>query len=130
MTETTIPTIQISEEVKQTLFAETIDEGQVVLHVSYPAAGIFDLIRIWPTTYLVPKEGGEKSKLVTKENISLAPQWTVIRKNGGYQFTLIFSPLPKGCKVFHMWEDIPEPGGFLISNIVRNETDVYHVDLM
>jgi hypothetical protein len=29
-----------------------------------------------------------------------------------------------------MWEDIPEPGGFLISNIVRNETDVYHVDLM
>jgi hypothetical protein len=127
--ETTIPSIEIADEVKQSLRSETTEEGQVVVHVSYHAPSRGDLIRIWPTTYLIPQEGGEKSKLLTKENISLAPYWTAIPKSGSYRFTLIFSPLPKSCRLFHLFEDIPEPGGFIIRNIKRNETDVYQVDL-
>lgn len=129
-TETTIPAIEISDEVKQSLLSEITEEGQVVVHVSYSSATHGDLIRIWPTTFLVPQEGGEKSKLITKQNISLAPQWTIIMQKGPYRFTLVFSPLPKSCKIFHLWEDIPQPGGFVIKNIRRNETDVYEVKLV
>jgi hypothetical protein len=129
-TETTVPTIEITEAVKESLLSEIAEEGQVIVHVQYNRGGKGDLIRIWPTTFLIPQEGGEKSKLVTKENISLAPYWTIIKQKGPYRFTLIFSPLPKSCNLFHLWEDIPEPGGFIIRNIRRNETDVYEVELV
>jgi len=128
-TETTIPAIEISDEVKQSLLSENVEEGQVVVHVSFSSPTGGDLIRIWPTTFLVPQEGGEKSKLVTKQNISLAPYWTIIKRKGLFRFTLVFSPLPKSCNLFHLWEDIPQPGGFIIKNIRRNETDVYGVEL-
>jgi hypothetical protein len=72
---------------------------------------------------------GEKSKLILFENISLAPFWTILNKKGTYRFTLIFSQLPQGCKLFHLWEDIDQPGGFLIRNIKRNDSDVYEVEL-
>ena len=129
MSITFIPSIHITEEAKQALISYTETEGQVIVHVSYQSDGLGEGIRIWPTTYLVPQEGGEKSKLVTKENISLAPFWTMLYRKGDFRFTLIFSPLPKTCKLFHLWEDIDQPGGFLIRNIKRNETDVYQVEL-
>ena len=129
-TETTVPAIEISDEVKQSLLTETVEEGQVIVHVGYNSGGLGDLIRIWATTFLVPQDGGERSKLVTKENISLAPAWTIIQRKGRFHFTLVFSPLPKSCKLFHLFEDIPEPGGFIIRNIRRNETDVYEVELV
>jgi hypothetical protein len=123
------PAIQISDEVKQSLQQMTDEEGQVIVHVTYFAQDAYAGIRIWPTTYLIPQGGGEKSTLVTLENITLAPNWTMLRKKGDYHFTLVFSPLPKGCKLFHLWEDIDQPGGFLIRNIRRNNSDVYLVRL-
>jgi hypothetical protein len=32
--------------------------------------------------------------------------------------------------VFDLVEEIPQPGGFVIKNIRRNETDVYHIDIL
>jgi hypothetical protein len=125
MSTITIPTIHISDEAKQALLNSTETEGQVIVHVRYHSEGQGEGIRIWPTTYLVPQEGGEKSKLVTIENISLAPFWTMLYRKGDFRFTLIFSPLPKGCKLFHLWEDIDQPGGFFIRNIRRTETDIF-----
>jgi hypothetical protein len=129
-TTTTIPSIHISDKAKQSLLSSTETEGQVIVHVRYHSEGQGEGIRIWPTTYLVPQEGGEKSKLITIENISLAPFWTMLYRKGDFRFTLIFSPLPKSCKLFHLWEDIDEPGGFLIRNIRRTETDIYEVELI
>jgi hypothetical protein len=124
-----LPATIISESVKQSLAFLTIEEAQVTVHVSYQVTNPGEGIRIWPTTYLVPQEGGNKSSLLTQDNISLAPYWTILRKKGDYRFTLIFSALPKDCKLFHLWEDIDQPGGFLIRNIRRNNSDVYQVRL-
>jgi hypothetical protein len=85
------------------------------------------LIRIWKTTFLVDKNSSHRSKLVHVENISYAPQWTVIPENKLFQFLLIFDALPKGCEIFDLLEDIPQPGGFYVANIMRNKKDVYHV---
>jgi hypothetical protein len=43
---------------------------------------------------------------------------------------LIFAGLSKAVKVFDLVEEIPQPGGFVIKNIRRNETDVYHIDIL
>jgi len=87
------------------------------------------LIRIWKTTFLVDKFSGIRSNLVHAENISLAPVWTQIPDGREYSFLLIFSGLPKSCKIFDLVEEIPEPGGFFIQDISRNEKDVYHIDV-
>ena len=87
------------------------------------------LIRIWKSTYLIDKNSDARSKLVHAENISFAPMWTQIPDGRNYSFLLIFSALPKSCQQFDLLEDIPQPGGFFIEGISRNETDVYHVDL-
>ncbi len=129
MKDTIAPAIEIDNLVKEELLEYVNETGQVTVHVTYQVKFPFSGIRIWPTTYLLPQEGGEKSKLITKENISLAPQWTLMPPEGVYRFTLIFSPLPGSCKLFHLFEDIPEPGGFFIRNIRRNTTDVYVVEL-
>lgn len=85
------------------------------------------LIRIWKTTFLVDKNSAHRSKLVHAENISFAPQWTVIPENKLFQFLLIFEGLPNGCEMFDLVEDIPQPGGFFVADIMRNKKDVYHV---
>ena len=78
---------------------------------------------------LVDKTSSARSKLVHAENISVAPQWTQIPDGVTYNFLLIFSALPKACKLFDLIEDIPQAGGFFVPNISRNDTDVYHIDI-
>jgi hypothetical protein len=38
--------------------------------------------------------------------------------------------LPKNCDSFDLIERIPEPGGFIYTNIKRNKTDVYHLVIL
>jgi hypothetical protein len=103
------------------------EESQVIVHCSIPCE--FGMgVRIWKTTFLIC-EDGQKIPIVHWEGISLAPLWTRIFHNGVYNFTLIFKGLPKGCKKFTLKEEIPEPGGFVVSDIRRNKTDVYRVTL-
>jgi hypothetical protein len=123
------PDVYISEETRKELVEKLHEEGQVVLHVDYLNPGWMDAIRIWPTTFLIPKDGGENAKLITAEKIGIFPQWLIIPMTNNYRFTLIFSPLPKSCLVFDMAEIIPEPNGFFIGSIQRNKTDVYVVTL-
>lgn len=80
--------------------------------------------RIWPSTYLVEKGSGKRAKLITAFNISFAPEWTV---NTGRGFTLVFEGLSRECLVFDVIEEIPEEGGFRANSIVRNDSDVYHI---
>lgn len=88
------------------------------------------LIRIWRTTYLVCKVSGTRATLMHAENISIAPQWTLIADGSTFHFLLIFSSLPKSCERFDLIEDISEPGGFFVKDILRNKQDVYHITIV
>ena len=108
----------------------TMEDSFVYVHCHFNNTSDDMLIRIWSTTFLVDRDSTTRSQLVHAENISYAPQWTMIPKKGDFTFLLIFAGLPKSCVVFDMIEEIAQPGGFHIKNIKRNETDVYHIDLL
>lgn len=88
------------------------------------------MIRIWKSTYLVDHSSDARSQLVHAENITLAPVWTTIPDHKHYSFLLIFESLPASCKAFDLLEDIPQAGGFRVTGIERNQSDVYHVNLL
>lgn len=105
-------------------------ERQVIVHCVYPSQ--FEegnLIRIWPTTVLLDRESGHKSRLLHAENISYYPYWTPVPQGKNYHFTLIFSGLPKQCTEFDLIEVIPEAGGFYVPRIKRNTKDIYNVTI-
>ena len=114
-------------ETLEEVMTVTLEQGHVYVHCHFNNGPQESLIRIWKSTYLIPKGSSERSELIHAENISIAPVWTRMPKNREFRFLLIFSGLPSDCTVFDMVEDIPEPGGFFTGNINRNSTDVYHI---
>jgi hypothetical protein len=108
---------------------EFLEDSYVYVHCNFKNDWTGLLIRIWKTTYLIDEVTKSRSKLVHVENISIAPQWTPVPDRQEYSFLLIFETLPSSCKMFHLLEDISQPGGFYIGNIKRNHTDVYHVPI-
>lgn len=127
-----IPSIakpEVDVEVLSRIDPGTLDDSFVYVHCYFRNKSENMLIRIWKTTYLVDSDSGTRSKLLHVENISLAPVWTQVPTGATYSFLLIFSGLPKSCIKFDLVEDISEPGGFLIKDISRNETDVYHIEV-
>jgi transposase-like protein len=102
------------------------EESQVTIHFKYTGSMWGDKIRIWKSTFLHAKGSSHRSSLVHVENISVHPTWTHVSAGETINFTLIFSGLPKDCESFDLIEDIPEPGGFIINDIKRNNSDVYH----
>ncbi len=123
------PDIAEMDNPEVSLMLETAEESQVIIHCSYTSSGLGDLIRIWPTTFLFPKNSSIKCKLIHVENITLFPHWTEIPLGKTHTFTLIFQGLPKDCYLFDLVEEIGQPGAFIIKNIHRNRTDVYYVDI-
>ena len=124
----TITEVTIDPSTKESLQHFVHEEGQVIVHIHY-CSPYGDLIRIWPSTFLIPQPGGERSKLIHAENISLYPQWMLLEAGQPHTFTLVFSPLPRDCERFDLLEQIPQRGGFHIPNIARNRQDVYHLQL-
>lgn len=102
------------------------EEKQVTVHCS--CIGV-SRIRIWKSTFLVAHSSPHRSKLIYAENITLYPEWTPVEEVKKTRFTLVFTGLPKGCKQFDLIEDIPEPGGFIVRNIKRNNSDVYLIEV-
>jgi hypothetical protein len=126
------PGITQPEKSVDTLLETEVDvqeDSHVYVHCYFNNPGMDMLIRIWRTTYLVDNGSNYRAKLVHAENISFAPQWTMIPDRKSFRFLLIFEGLPKSCVTFNLVEDIPQAGGFFVENIPRNETDVYHVDI-
>ncbi len=101
------------------------EKGIVIVHGAFYGSGA---IRIWSTTYLIDHTSGHRSRLLHAENISCAPVWTRVGSNG-IRFTLYFEALPSSCTRFDLHEIIPQPGGFLIPGIIRNQEDVYRVEI-
>lgn len=120
----------IAEELLEKFQSEIIEEKQVILHCCYKSEFFLEeKIRIWSSTYLVDRQSEHVSKLVHFENISLFPDWTDVPFGKEYWFTLVFSGLPKSCKVFDFIELIPQNDGFFQEGIVRNSSDVYKIKL-
>jgi hypothetical protein len=118
------PELQKEEAVE--VAAETLvaEEGQVIVHC---VCGQDAYYRIWHSTFLIEHGTGKKARLITAFNVSFYPYWTP--KTKGKTFTLVFEGLSKTCAVFDLQEVIPEPGGFHVKDIVRNQTDVYTVNI-
>jgi hypothetical protein len=108
---------------------DMLEDSYVYVHCAFPITSPDMLIRIWKTTFLRDCHSAGRSQLIHAENISYAPEWTMIPDKGTYSFLLIFSALPKSCILFDLVEDIPQPGGFLVKNIKRNKTDVYRITI-
>jgi len=109
---------------------KVLEDAHVYVHCYFKNEINEMLIRVWRTTYLIDSASGVRSELIHAENISFAPQWTIIPGKKTHSFLLIFTALPKDCTVFDLHEDIPQTGGFFISAIKRNALDVYHVDIL
>jgi len=123
------PKTRVDSSIKRKLKELIKPEGQVVVHcmVKSPSYGV--MIRIWKSTFLIPKGSNQRCSMLHHENISLYPQWMSIPGGTIHRFTLIFEPLPSSCTLFNLEEIIPDTGGFSVQDIVRNKSDVYHVDL-
>ena len=120
----------IDEAIKYDIQQSADVEQQVIVHCKYEASAEGDMIRIWKSTFLYARDSKHKSGLVNTQKISIYPEWTFIEGKKSYFFTLIFSALPRSCKTFDLIENIPEPGGFFVTNISRNKVDVYNVDIV
>lgn len=119
--------VSIDPKLKRELKSLVEEEAQVIIHCEVVIP--FNCgIRIWKNTNLLPHESEKKIELVNAENISFYPIWTHC-ETGYHHFILIFKGLPKTCNTFDLFEDIPEPGGFIKTNIKRNNSDVYHIKL-
>ncbi len=119
----------VDMEVLLSIHPELMEDSFVYVHCHFDNRGQDALIRIWKTTFLIDPPSSTRSQLIHAENITYAPQWTLIPDHQKYTFLLIFPGLPKACKQFDLKEEISQPGGFHVKNIQRNETDVYHVNL-
>lgn len=120
----------IAQEILESLQTKFDEEKQVIVHCCFPASPMFgNLIRIWNSTVLIDKHSGHRSKLLHAENISIYPDWTVVPFMQDFWFTLIFSGLPKECRVFDFKEIIPEEGGFYVNSIKRNSSDIYRIKI-
>ncbi len=124
------PKVQIEEDLLNELLSLTKEEKQVIVHCLFDSRYMIGAkIRIWPTTYLFDRGSSGRSELVHAENISMAPQWTEVENGSMAYFSLVFTGLPSSCTIFDLVEDIPQPGGFIVQGIRRNDQDVYFVML-
>jgi hypothetical protein len=124
----TKPAVDI--EVLAAIETSVMEDSFIYVHCHFNNPEDGSLIRIWKTTFLVDSATGSRSQLVHAENISMAPQWTMIPGHATFSFLLVFETLPKSCKIFDLIEEIPQPGGFHVKNIHRNEKDVYHISIL
>lgn len=116
----------IEPALKEELLTHMEERGQVTVRCRFASAE-FNLIRIWPSTYLVCRQTGHRSELLHADGISLAPHWSPVLPGEAFAFTLVFGPLPKECAAFDLVEVIPQPGGFHVPGIGRNGRDLYEV---
>lgn len=117
----------IDLELLFSIHPELLNDSYVYVHCKFDNPHPESLLRVWRTTFLVDQASGTRSSLVHAENISYAPQWTLVPNRGVYTFLLIFQSLPKSCRVFDLIEEISQPGGFFVPGIARNQKDIYEV---
>ncbi len=124
------PKPEIGIDVLTSISPQTLEDSHIYVHCYFDNVYKDMLIRIWKTTFLVDKASGTQAGMIHAENISIAPQWTLIADGTTFHFLLIFSSLPKSCERFDFSEEIQQAGGFLVKDILRNKEDVYHITIV
>lgn len=84
---------------------------------------------IWPSTFLVNDNWDEDYQLLHALNIPIGPTKYYLKKGEKFiRFTLIFPALPQSWNNFELIEITDSPdSGFKVSNIIKNESGVYHI---
>ena len=100
-------------------------EAQVTIIIELMSFLEGDAISIPRTSFLLTDVGSTKCKLLHVMNFALSPNKTCLTLDKTHTFVLIFSPLPKGCKLFELVTQSPEKGFKLLANFKRNKEDVY-----
>ena len=72
------------------------------------------------------EEFGKNKKDFLRKYLTLTT-WLQLEPLMIFNFTLVFSGLPKSCKMFDLVEEIPQSGGFYHGKIKRNKSDVYSI---
>lgn len=127
--QTTLIEINISplDQIYDTLH----EEGQTIVHCLYVSKTKYingGWVNIHPTTFLVHNE--ETLPLLHAENIPIAPSMHMFKRPGELKhFTLIFPAIPKEWGQFNLIEECSSGGGFVVKNLLRNDSCVYQVSL-
>jgi len=119
----------VDMDVLSSIHPELLEDAYMYVHCHFENTGDDMLIRIWKTTFLIDRASALRAELIHAENITYAPIWTLVPDRHHFNFLLIFSRLPKSCTYFDLVEEIAQEGGFFVKDILRNESDVYHVTL-
>jgi len=124
------PSVAIDPDLLNQLHSLTQEEGQVIIHCCTKASIYSDLqARVQKTTFLFDLDSDHQSDLIYADNISIAPEWSLIPKGKQRAYSLIFSGLPKSCSSFDLLE-LNEPcRAFFANGIQRNKKDVYFLQL-
>lgn len=113
---------------------QTIEEdGQTLVHCLYISTNKYlfgGWVNIWPSTYLVDAESGEKIGMIQAFQIPLSPQKHFFQCAGQIKrFTLLFPRLPQSWKRFHFVEYTTTGNGFEVKDIMRNNSGVYQIEV-
>lgn len=108
-------------------------EGQTVVHCRYVSQTKYQnggWVNIYATTYLVNPDTKDMLAMAQAFNVPVSPARHFFKQAGQLkQFTLLFPQVPKHWKRFHLLEVADTGGGFRVSDISRNDSGVYHVQL-
>jgi hypothetical protein len=67
---------------------EVLEDAYTYVHCYLDNDSKDMLIRVWKTTFLVDLNSGSRSSLVHAENVSMAPQWTMVPDGVTYMMAL------------------------------------------
>ncbi|MFB1004651.1 MAG: hypothetical protein QMC70_11010 [Bacteroidia bacterium] len=126
---TEITKIQVDPQI----LTEIEEEAQVIVHCSFyndPNQYVGEMgVRVWKDTFLIDEATGIKVPMIKALGIVYQPDWYFLASGETKRFTLIFEALPKSCISFTLAEIINQPGAFIVTGILRNNSDVYNARL-
>lgn len=122
-----VPQAEVQQKAAATLSDRLAVESQVIVHCTCRSRN--GSIQLWPNAVLADQESHYKSMLVYAEKLPLYPRQVYVPEGQTFTFTLMFSALPKDCRMFELSGQVRHEAGFLVQNIRRNKSDVYHVEI-
>lgn len=124
--------IIIEKDLSKRLLATAEEDGQTVLHMTYVSKSCFlngGWVNIYPTAVLIDKETKSELNLLHAINVPLAPERHYFNKPyETLRFTLLFPWMPKSWSAFEFVEKNAQ-NGFRISNIKRNDSGIYTLNI-
>jgi hypothetical protein len=108
-------------------------EGQTVIHCKYVSKEKYangGWVNIYDTTFLVNPDTRDMLRLVQAYNVPISPEKYYFKQVRQLKkFTLVFPNVHKHWKHFNLLEITGKGGGFHVTDIVRNESGVYNIEL-